>query len=50
MLVYLIFVEIPEYGNIGTDEGLAPNRRQVIILSSDECFNDAYMCYSASMS
>ena len=30
--------EIPEYGNIGTDEGLAPNRRQVIILSNDGLF------------
>ena len=35
---------------IGLDNGLAPTRRQAIIWTNDDCFTDAYMRHSASMS
>ena len=36
--------------SIGSDNGLAPARRQAIIWSNDGLFTDAYMRHSASMS
>ena len=39
-----------QYSNIGSDNGLAPTRRQAIIWTNDDKFTDAYMRRSASMS
>ena len=39
-----------EYPNIGSDNGLAPTRRQAIIWTNDGNFTDAYMRHSASTS
>ena len=36
--------------SIGSDNGLAPIRRQAIIVTKDGWFTDAYMRHSASMS
>ena len=36
--------------SIGSDNGMAPNRRQTIIWTKDDYFTDAYMRHSASMS
>ena len=36
--------------HIGSDNGLAPTRRQAIIWTNDGKFTDAYMRHSASMS
>ena len=36
--------------SIGSDNGLAPSRRQAIIWTNDGQFTDAYMRHSASMS
>ena len=41
---------INNYSIIGLDNGLAPTRRQAIILTNDDYFTDAYMRQSASMS
>ena len=38
-----------QYSSIGSDNGLAPARRQAIIWSDDGQFTDAYMRHSASM-
>ena len=39
-----------QYSSIGSDNGLAPARRQAIIWSNDGKFTDAYMRHSASTS
>ena len=39
-----------QYSSIGSDNGLAPARRQAIIWTNDGLFTDAYMRHSASMS
>ena len=39
-----------QYTSIGSDNGLAPTRRQAIIWTNDGWFTDAYMRHSASMS
>ena len=39
-----------QYSNIGSDNALAPTRRQVNIWTNDGYFIDAYMRHSASMS
>ena len=39
-----------QYSSIGSDNGLAPIRRQAIIWTNDGCFTNAYMRHSASMS
>ena len=39
-----------QYANIGSDNGLVPNRRQAIIWTSDVSFTVAYMRCSASLS
>ena len=39
-----------QYSSIGSDNGLAPPRRQAIIWTNDGKFTDAYMRHSASMS
>ena len=36
--------------SFGSDNGLAPRRRQAIIWTNDGYFTDAYMRHSASMS
>ena len=38
------------YSNIGSDNGLAPTRRQAIIWNNDTYITDAYMRHSASIS
>ena len=38
-----------QYANIGSDNGLAPTRRQAIIWTNDGLVADAYMRHSASM-
>ena len=38
------------YSRIGSDNGLAPARRQAIIWTNDDKFTDAYLRHSASMS
>ena len=50
-----IFTELCSYGiwqyfSIGSDNGLAPVRREAIIWTNDGWFTDAYMRHSASMS
>ena len=39
-----------QYSSIGSDNGLAPTRRQAIIWANVEYFPDAYVRNSASMS
>ena len=39
-----------QYPSIGSDNGLAPARRQAIVWTNDGYFTDAYMRHSASMS
>ena len=39
-----------QYPSIGSDNGLAPSRRQAIIWTNDGYFTDAYLRHSASMS
>ena len=39
-----------QYSSIGSDNGLAPSRRQAIIWNNDDLFTDAYMRHLASMS
>ena len=39
-----------KYSSIGSDNGLAPARRQAIILTNDGWFTDAYMRHSTSLS
>ena len=39
-----------QYSSNGSDNGLAPSRRQAIIWTNDGKFTDAYMRRSASMS
>ena len=39
-----------KYSSIGSDNGLAPTRRQAIIWTNDGEITDAYMRHSASMS
>ena len=39
-----------QYSSIGSDNGLAPTKRQAIIWTNDGYFTDAYMRQSASMS
>ena len=40
-----------QYVFIGSDNGMAPNRRQAIIWTNDRLESvDAYICYLASMS
>ena len=39
-----------KYFSIGSDNGLAPSRRQAIISTNDGLFTEAYMRHSASMS
>ena len=39
-----------QYSSLGSDDGLAPSRRQAIIWTNDGYFTDAYMRHSASMS
>ena len=39
-----------QYSNIGSDNGLAPTRQQVIIWTNDGKCTDAYMHHSVSMS
>ena len=39
-----------QYSSIGSDNGLAPARRQAIIWTNDGLFTDAYMRHSASVS
>ena len=46
----LKFVPKGPINNIGSDDGLAPSRRQAIIWTNDGRFIDAYMRHSASMS
>ena len=41
---------IKQYPSIGSDNGLAPTRRQTIIWTNDGQFTDAYMGHLASMS
>ena len=41
---------IKKYSIIGSDNGLAPCRRQAIIWTNDSLFTDAYMRHSASVS
>ena len=38
-----------QYSSIGSDNGMAPTRRQAIIGTNDDYFTDAYMRHSASM-
>ena len=45
----LLMVKL-RYSSIGWDYGLVPTRRQAIMLTHDDKFTDAYMCYSVSMS
>ena len=39
-----------QYSSTGSDNGLAPTRRQAIIWTNDGLITDAYMRHSASMS
>ena len=39
-----------QYSSIGSDNGLAPARRQTIILTNAGLFTDVYMRHLASMS
>ena len=39
-----------QYPNIGSDNGLAPTKRQAIIWTNDGYFTEAYMRHSAEMS
>ena len=39
-----------QYSSNGSDNGLAPSRRQAIIWTNGGWFTDAYMRHSASMS
>ena len=39
-----------QFPSIGSDNGLAPARRQAIIWTNDGPFTDAYIRHSASMS
>ena len=39
-----------QYTGIGSDNGLAPTRRQAIIWTNDDRITDAYMRHSASIS
>ena len=53
MKISLMFVFKGPINNIpafGSDNGLAPSRRQAIIWTNDGLFTDAYMRHSASMS
>ena len=43
-------VRIRQNFNIGSDNDLAPTRRQAIILTNDGHYTDVYMDHSASMS
>ena len=47
--ISLKFVSNWQYSIIGSDNGLAPARRQAIIWTNDDYFTDAYMRHSASM-
>ena len=38
-----------QYHRIGSDNGLAPTRRQAVVWNNDGYFTDAYMRHSASM-
>ena len=38
-----------QYSNSGSDNGLAPTRRQATIWTNDDKFTETYMCPSASM-
>ena len=38
-----------QYASIASDHGLAPNRRQAVILNNDGMFIDVYMRHSGSM-
>ena len=38
-----------QYSSIGSDNGMAPTRRQAVISTTDGKFTDAYMRHSASM-
>ena len=52
----LVFTEVcsqvfnKQYSSIGSENGVAPIRRQAIIWTNDGYFTDAYMRHSASMS
>ena len=56
MNFYLDFTEVysqgsnQQYSSIGSDNGLAPARRQAIIWTNDVQITGAYMRHSASMS
>ena len=39
-----------QFPSIGSDNNLAPGRRQAIIWTNDDLFTDAYMRHSASVS
>ena len=48
--ISLKFVPRGPINNVGSDNGLAPARRQAIIWSNNGSFTDAYMRHSGSMS
>ena len=48
--ISLKFVPKGSNSSIGSDNGLAPARRQAVIWTNDGRFTDAYMGHSASMS
>ena len=51
--ISLKFVPQGPFNNIpasGSDNGLAPSRRQAIIWTNDDYFTDAYMRHTVSMS
>ena len=45
-----LFLRFEQYSIIGSDNGLAATRRQVIIWTNGGLFTDAYMRHSASKS
>ena len=47
---FLKFVPMGPINSIGSENGLAPTRRQAIIWTNDGYITDAYMRHSASMS
>ena len=49
-LKFVTKARITKYSNIGSDNGLAPTRRQAIIWTNDGWFTDAYMRHLSSMS
>ena len=47
---WIFIIHVPLTCATDSDNGLAPSRRQAIILTNDGKFTDAYMRHSASMS